>query len=314
MTGPAGSDRAAGRALAELLRTWWELSAREGRAKPTQQSLALRLGIDQTTLSRYLNPNHPSTAPLRVVEQLHTALRAPEADLPRARTLAETAATAPPRKTPRPSDAPVTPAPGAPDTPPLPHRRRPSPALLAVLALLVLALGGGIGLGVSTLSDRGAAEASDAGPPAVTAHPAASRWPLARKGDLLWKARTVQYLLQAHGYAVAADGDFGPGTAAAVKKFQSAHGLLPDGKVGDDTWPLLIITVDAHKAPEQAVRALQYLLHNAGHPTDNTGTFTPSTRRSLQDFQRTQGLPVTGTATDTTWHALLTSQGPAIHR
>ncbi|MGG7572017.1 hypothetical protein [Streptomyces sirii] len=112
MTGPTDSDRDAGRALAELLRNWWKLSARDGRPKPTQQSLAGRLGIDQTTLSRYLNPQHPSTAPLKTVELLHTTLRAPDADLARARTLAASAASGPQRAPARLRRA--TPAPASP--------------------------------------------------------------------------------------------------------------------------------------------------------------------------------------------------------
>ncbi|AZS73577.1 hypothetical protein DDE74_23825 [Streptomyces lydicus] len=316
MTGPTGPDREAVRALAELLRTWWELSAREGRPKPTQQSLAGRLGIDQTTLSRYLNPRHPSTAPLRTVELLHTVLRAPAADLPRARALAEEAAAVPARKSPRPADAApgdATPADAAAVVvAPAPRRRATTRAALAFLA--VLTLGGGIGLGWSVFAHR----AGQGGPPvaaaAAPAGPAASRWPLARKGDLLWKARTVQYLLQAHGHAVEADGDFGVATAAAVKTFQAAHGLLADGKVGAQTWSHLIIRIDSHNDPKQAVVALQYLLNNTGTATDITGIFTPSTTRSLDTFQRARGLPVTGVADPATWRALLASQGPAIHR
>ncbi|MEU8917461.1 peptidoglycan-binding protein [Streptomyces nigrescens] len=324
MTGPTGPDREAVRALAELLRKWWELSAREGRPKPTQQSLAGRLGIDQTTLSRYLNPRHPSTAPLRTVELLHTVLRAPAADLPRARALAEEAAAVPARKSPHPADATpadVTPADATPaDVTPAdatavvvaPAPRRTAAATRTALAFLaVLTLGGGIGLGWSAFAHR----AGQGGPPvAASAGPAASRWPLARKGDLLWKARTVQYLLQAHGHAVEADGDFGAATAAAVKTFQAAHGLLADGKVGAQTWSHLIIRIDSHNDPKQAVVALQYLLSNTGTATDITGIFTPSTTRSLDAFQRARALPVTGVADPATWRALLASQGPAIHR
>ncbi|MGW8972005.1 peptidoglycan-binding protein [Streptomyces platensis] len=343
MTGPTAPDRDAVRTLAELLRRWWELSAREGRAKPTQQSLAGRLGIDQTTLSRYLNPRHPSTAPLRTVELLHTVLRAPAADLPRARALAEAAAAGAARKSPRPAgtapadgpDAtaaspqgpcagPPSPVPvaasshvTAPPPAPVPAARatRRTAAVRAALAFLgVLTLGGGIGLGWGALAHR----AGQDGPPvAAVAAPAgatASGWPLARKGDLLWKARAVQYLLRAHGHAVEADGDFGVRTAAAVKKFQAAHGLLADGKVGARTWSHLIIRIDSQHAPQQAVVALQYLLDNSGTATDITGLFTPSTARSLETFQRDRALPVTGVADRDTWRALLTSQGPGIHR
>ncbi|MYX11365.1 hypothetical protein GTW98_32020 [Streptomyces sp. SID8375] len=331
MTGPTGPDREAVRALAELLRKWWELSAREGRPKPTQQSLAGRLGIDQTTLSRYLNPRHPSTAPLRTVELLHTVLRAPAADLPRARALAEEATAVPARKSPHPADATPADATPADATPadeapadaaavvvaPAPRRTattRTASLRTALAFLAVLTLGGGIGLGWSAFAHRAGQGGPSVAAAAASTGPAASRWPLARKGDLLWKARTVQYLLQAHGHAVEADGDFGAATAAAVKTFQAAHGLLADGKVGAQTWSHLIIRIDSHNDPKQAVVALQYLLNNAGTATDITGIFTPSTTRSLDTFQRARALPVTGVADPATWRALLASQGPAIHR
>ena len=52
--------------------------------------------------------------------------------------------------------------------------------------------------------------------------------------------KTLQQKLKAQGYlAGAADGIFGPATAAAVKGFQSAHGLTADGVVGPATWQAL---------------------------------------------------------------------------
>ncbi|MFH8838532.1 hypothetical protein [Streptomyces sp. NPDC017868] len=89
-----GRDQQQGAAeeLARVLRRWWEeAGGSTGGTRPTQQALATRLGIDQTTLSRYLNPKHLSTAPLRVVETLHAQLRAPAAELDRARALCRAA-------------------------------------------------------------------------------------------------------------------------------------------------------------------------------------------------------------------------------
>ena len=41
------------------------------------------------------------------------------------------------------------------------------------------------------------------------------------------------------GYNVTVDGDFGPGTQAAVIQFQTDKGLEPDGAAGPDTWAAL---------------------------------------------------------------------------
>lgn len=66
--------------------------------------------------------------------------------------------------------------------------------------------------------------------PPIPAKDATDRPTLRRgaKGDLV-------KIIQAK-VGVAADGDFGPGTEAAVRAFQSQHGLVPDGIVGPGTW------------------------------------------------------------------------------
>ena len=52
-----------------------------------------------------------------------------------------------------------------------------------------------------------------------------------RKGDVGPAVSVAQQVMK-----VGADGDFGPATEAAVKAFQSAHGLSPDGVVSASTW------------------------------------------------------------------------------
>ncbi|MFE9854985.1 peptidoglycan-binding protein [Streptomyces sp. NPDC005780] len=359
----AGHGPHPGRALAELLRSWWESSAREGREKPTQHYLAKRLGIDQTTLSRYLNPSHASNASRRIVEQLHTVLQAPADDLIRACALADAAAGGTPVRR-RPAAAqPPGPAAGGdhtdrttatsqtgpgtvvatsqtgpetvvatsqtgPETGVAEVTRSVEPADgrdaatswwgrlpaafpgLAASALLLLVIGGlAWWAGPAPVGSDAKTTAEVTGRPSPGAD-----WPLVRKGSVLWGARTVQLLLRAKGHDVEVDADYGPATAEAVKEFQSAHGLSPDGKVGKDTWPLLITRVDSHTAQPEAITAVQYLLHRAGVPTDNTGTYTPSTMRSLKEFQAYRKLPVTGIADEDTWRALLHAQGPEQHR
>ncbi len=48
--------------------------------------------------------------------------------------------------------------------------------------------------------------------------------------------KVLQLELQRLGYGVAVDGVFGPGTLYAVEAFQRAHGIVPDGVVGNDTF------------------------------------------------------------------------------
>ena len=57
------------------------------------------------------------------------------------------------------------------------------------------------------------------------------------KGDLVVWAQ--EHLISA-GYRIGVDGGFGGSTQAAVKGFQTAHGLTDDGIVGPETWGALL--------------------------------------------------------------------------
>ena len=51
-----------------------------------------------------------------------------------------------------------------------------------------------------------------------------------RMGDQGSEVAEIQGQLASLGYDVVADGDFGPGTVAAIKDFQSSQGLTADRK------------------------------------------------------------------------------------
>ena len=61
--------------------------------------------------------------------------------------------------------------------------------------------------------------------------------------------RELQTLLKAAGCDLEADGKFGAKTESAVREYQSAHGLVPDGVVGAATWDSLIPETPGQDAP-----------------------------------------------------------------
>lgn len=63
--------------------------------------------------------------------------------------------------------------------------------------------------------------------------------PFLRQGCTGNDVRAMQERLSALGYTVAVDGNFGPGTTAALKACQIKKGLLGDGVAGPKTWAAL---------------------------------------------------------------------------
>ena len=95
--------------------------------------------------------------------------------------------------------------------------------------------------GLNGLADRRAclarAKAAFARP-SVVATPSRPK-PTLRRGDRGEQVAALQSSLNAKGFSIGADGDFGFATEAAVRQFQQSRGLPADGVVGRDTWNLL---------------------------------------------------------------------------
>lgn len=64
-------------------------------------------------------------------------------------------------------------------------------------------------------------------------------------------------------------GKFGPKTEAAVKGWQSAHGLTPDGIVGDATWAKLFVEVAEVPSPPIIVAPAPTIAHTTAFKLDN---------------------------------------------
>jgi len=138
-------------------------------------------------------------------------------------------------------------------------------------------------------------------------------WQLEKTGSAGENVRTVQYLLDARGAALAIDGDFGPLTLSAVKQFQGSHGLAADGVVGDLTWPELIMQVEAGNDGD-AVKAVQSQI-NTGTAEVNIplltvdGIFGPNTESAVRTFQTENQLSVDGIVGPVTWQTMVFWEG-----
>jgi peptidoglycan hydrolase-like protein with peptidoglycan-binding domain len=138
----------------------------------------------------------------------------------------------------------------------------------------------------------------------------------------------LQDLLNKNGASLTVDGDFGAATLAAVKSYQSSHGLEVDGIVGPMTKDELDGTTSGAPAPiainssacpadisegedDGCVTELQDLLNHNGAGLTVDGDFGPATLTAVENYQRAHGLSVDGIVGPDTKSALLGSAAPA---
>ena len=125
----------------------------------------------------------------------------------------------------------------------------------------------------------------------------------------------LQELLQAHGFNLKVDGDFGCITECAVRAFQRQQGLRIHGVVDSQTWAALKKTVQpgtrilqkGHTGAD--VSELQGLLQVQGYNICRDGIFDEETRQAVIAFQQRHKLRVNGLVDRITW-TVLRGRGP----
>jgi uncharacterized repeat protein (TIGR02543 family) len=136
---------------------------------------------------------------------------------------------------------------------------------------------------------------------------------LLRSGSSGSAVRELQQELNVKGYALAADGIFGPKTKAAVMKFQKSQGIAVDGIVGPVTWGRLFggswkdnscRTLLMQGSAGTAVKEVQKVLNKKGYVLAADGVFGPKTKAAVTSFQRSQGIAADGIVGDITWGRL----------
>lgn len=167
-------------------------------------------------------------------------------------------------------------------------------------------------------------------PPPTPAPPPTVTCPLLRRGDRGTAVRRLQNLLASRGFNPGPiDGIFGSRTESAVRAAQSQSRLPVTGVADVRTWTALGANCSVTPIPpsptpvppppsEQffcpvlrqgssgpAVRFLQRRLQQRGfYRGAIDGQFGAATLRAVRQFQRQQGLDVTGVVNNATWRAL----------
>ncbi|MEG1890415.1 MAG: peptidoglycan-binding protein [Clostridia bacterium] len=141
--------------------------------------------------------------------------------------------------------------------------------------------------------------------------------------------RLQQRLLDLGYYSGEVDGQYGQGTAEAIKRFQNQHNLLSDGIAGDNTRSILygekadpyIPTPTPSPMPEvvkkgdsgSAVRDVQQRLKELGYYTGSVdGDYGGGTQEAISLFQQQNSLSADGVAAKETLALLFSEQAAKV--
>jgi peptidoglycan hydrolase-like protein with peptidoglycan-binding domain len=163
---------------------------------------------------------------------------------------------------------------------------------------------------MATFVGAGTAGAATSAPqsstPATHDFSAAVGWPTVWPGARGERVFAIQYLLQARGYRLGADGRYGPVTTRSVRSFQRSRGLRATGVVAASTWNRLIVTL-RRGSSGPAVRGLQHNLRYAyGFLLLRvTGYYGIGTVRAVTFLQAHSHLQVDGVTGYNTWKTII---------
>jgi peptidoglycan hydrolase-like protein with peptidoglycan-binding domain len=171
---------------------------------------------------------------------------------------------------------------------------------------------GVLGTGMIVTMAAGATTAASAAAAAshrTVTKAAAAKWITVKEGAVGNRVRTIQYLLNDHGYPVPVTGNFLSQTKAQVKAFQKKEKLKDDGVVSDKTWDALVVKdLGKDSTHKDAVEAVQSYLNRAyGYTSLKVdGKYGDGTEAAVKDFQTKYKLKVKSGKVDLdTWKALV---------
>jgi peptidoglycan hydrolase-like protein with peptidoglycan-binding domain len=130
-------------------------------------------------------------------------------------------------------------------------------------------------------------------------------WPICQPGCTGENVYTLQLFLLQHRLAIPLNGHFDRYTQAAIKSFQHNKLLIPDGSVGQGTWPHLLTHLSLGNLGLPVI-ALQRQLIAHGAILVPTGEYDLPTQRVISGFQRSWGQSGNGQVNMNFWRFLLT--------